>query len=159
MDIQIDTIVCPEVEEDLRKELEDLTNRCVRAVLESESFLSDKVEVSVMFSDDAIIKDLNGQYRGIDEATDVLSFPMFDPQSEVDLQEVPGLPVMLGDIVISLDTARVKAHQEKKPVSEEIKLLLVHGMLHLLGYDHDGPEREAIMWKRQDKALTALTKP
>lgn len=158
MSVQVDTIVCPEVREELRQQLEQLSARCVGTVLRIEGRLSNSIEVSVLFTDDAFIKELNAQYREVDEVTDVLSFAMLDCESEVDRIEVPGLPVILGDIVISLDAAKRQARAAGKSTSDEVRLLLIHGMLHLLGYDHDEPEKEAIMWKRQEMALAVLDK-
>ncbi len=156
MSVQVDTIVCPDVREELRQELEKLATTCVDTVLRIEGRLSASTEVSVLFTDDAFIRELNAQYREVDEVTDVLSFAMLDCESEVDLVEIPGLPVILGDIVISLDTAERQARAAGKSTLDEIRFLLIHGMLHLLGYDHDEPEKEAIMWKRQEMALAAL---
>jgi probable rRNA maturation factor len=113
----------------------------------------DDFEVSVLYTDDSFITQLNWQYRRVQGPTDVLSFPMMDPNSEIDKVEIPGVPNILGDIVISLETTRRQASEQGKSMEEELSLLLVHGVLHLLGYDHDSPEREAVMWDRQAKAV------
>lgn len=125
-------------------------------MLRVEGYEGEDAEVSVLFTDDAFISELNQQYRGVEGPTDVLSFALIDAEDEVDSVKVKGLPDVLGDVVISLETAGRQAKEEGKTLEQEIALLLVHGALHLLGYGHDEPEREAVMWRRQDAALKAL---
>ncbi len=105
--------------------------------------------LSLKITGDEEIQTLNRDYLGKDAPTDVLSFPVpfDDPES--------GIPY-LGDIIISLPTASRQAESGGHAVEEEIKLLLVHGILHLLGYDHATPEEKAAMWALQDKILTQL---
>ena len=94
----------------------------------------EKVELSILITSDREIKRLNRLYRNKDKPTDVLSFPMGE--------EVGGWR-LLGDVVISLDTAKVQASEFSLSLEEEIKRLLIHGIVHLLGYDHElGPEEE-----------------
>ncbi len=88
-------------------------------------------DVELILTDDAEIRQLNATYRGIDKATDVLSFP---------LEEMPGAP--LGTIVISIDKVREKATELGHSQKEELQLLFIHGLLHLLGYDHESDEGE-----------------
>ena len=101
-----------------------------------------EVEVSVVLCDDAFIHPLNRDYRGKDSPTDVLSFA----QREGEFAD-PNDP-MLGDILVSLDRAKDQAESRNHPLSQELSLLLVHGLLHLLGYDHidddDAEEMEAL---------------
>ena len=125
-------------------------------MLRVEGYEGEDAEVSVLFTDDAFISELNQQYRGVEGPTDVLSFALIDAEDEVDSVKVKGLPDVLGDVVISLETAGRQAKEEGKTLEQEIALLLVHGALHLLGYGHDEPEKEAVMWRRQDAALKAL---
>ena len=100
------------------------------------------VEVSVVLCDDAFIHPLNRDYRGKDRPTDVLSFA----QREGDFAD-PNDP-MLGDIIVSLERAQAQANERHIPLSQELSLLLVHGLLHLLGYDHieddEAEEMEAL---------------
>lgn len=105
--------------------------------------------ISLKITGDEEIQALNRDYLGKDAPTDVLSFPVTfnDPET--------GRPY-LGDIIISLPTARRQAEAAGHAVGDEIQLLLVHGMLHLLGYDHTTPEEKAAMWTLQDKILTDL---
>jgi probable rRNA maturation factor len=103
-------------------------------------------ELSLQISGDEVLQQLNLQYMGIDAATDVLSFPV--PFENPDT----GNPY-LGDILISYPTAALQAKAAGHAAMEEVKLLLVHGMLHLLGYDHTTPEEKQAMWALQDSLL------
>lgn len=105
------------------------------------------MEVSVTFVDDSVIQGLNRDYRGIDAPTDVLSFPQDD---------WPGLPRILGDIVVSLERAREQAVEYGHSVEREVLYLTIHGFLHLLGYDHKGPEEQAVMREKEEKVLGEL---
>ncbi|QUL99479.1 MAG: rRNA maturation RNase YbeY [Candidatus Fermentithermobacillus carboniphilus] len=157
MGVVVDTIVNPELDREEEGFLRNLARRVVKLVLELEGRSDEDTEVSVLFTDDAFIADLNQQYRGVEGPTDVLAFPMMDFESEVDNTKIDGIPDMLGDIVISLETAKRQAEAQNKSPRQEIELLLVHGTLHLLGYDHDEPDREAIMWREQERILKALS--
>ena len=99
--------------------------RCWQATGETDA------ELSVSFIGDDAIRELNHQYRGIDRPTDVLSFSLREG-------ETVGQQYPLGDIVISLDTAKRQAESFGNQLEEEINELIFHGFLHLLGYDHDG---------------------
>jgi probable rRNA maturation factor len=152
----VDTITNPELDRETQSRLSLLARDIIGTVLRVEGYEGEDAEVSVLFTDDAFISELNQQYRGVEGPTDVLSFALIDAEDEVDSVKVKGLPDVLGDVVISLETAGRQAKEEGKTLEQEIALLLVHGALHLLGYDHDEPEREAVMWRRQDAALKAL---
>jgi len=152
----VDIIVNPELTKEEENFLTGLAKTVVGLVLEMEGWDNDNTEVSVLFTDDEFIAELNEQYRGEKGPTDVLSFPMKDFESEVDSTRVEGIPDMLGDIAISLDTARKQAEALNMSLRKEIEMLLVHGTLHLLGYDHDEPGKEAVMWRKQERILKAL---
>jgi len=110
---------------------------------------SEDAGVTILISDDNQLRQLNQQFLGINEPTDVLSFPAghIDPDTNT---------LYLGDIVISYPRALDQATGAGHPVLDELKLLVVHGMLHLLGYDHADAEDEAIMWAAQDSILKRL---
>jgi len=111
----------------------------------------DKKEVSILFTDDRRIAELNRDYRGKDKPTNVLSFPMAEGPSDVESG-------MLGDVVISVDTALREAGEMDETVVETINRLLVHGMLHLMGYDHErSPKDEKIMTKEEKRLLKLIT--
>ena len=94
-------------------------------------------ELSIVLCDDAFIRPLNHSYRQRDTATDVLSFAMQEGDSLLDDDPV------LGDLVISVETARRQAREVGHSVQDELRVLLVHGLLHLLGYDHERGEADA----------------
>lgn len=107
-------------------------------------------ELSVVLSDDETVRELNLRYRGIDRPTDVLSFA-------ADRSDAPeGEPVYLGDLILSLPTIERQARDEQRTVEDEVLLAVVHGTLHLLGYDHDTADGQEAMWAVQAKALAAL---
>ncbi len=97
-----------------------------------------EAELSILLTDDATILELNRKYRDKARPTDVLSFPVSGPM----LTALPGQPEVLGDIVISLDTAARQAKARRRELLEEVRFLLAHGLLHLLGYDHDTPSKK-----------------
>jgi probable rRNA maturation factor len=107
-------------------------------------------DVTIAITDDESITELNRQYRDVDGPTDVLSFPM---------DAMPGDVPYLGDLVIAYPYASAQAAREGHTLDDSLTLLVVHGMLHLLGYDHDTPERRADMWTAQEAALIALGIP
>ena len=131
-----------------------LVRRCCTAVLQCENF-DGPAEVSVTFTDDARIRELNREYRNIDKSTDVLSFPLGE-NGEYDLNRDTGAK-LLGDIVISMDHARAQAEEYGHSLDREIGFLTVHSMLHLLGYDHvNGGLEEVRMREKEETALTKL---
>ena len=111
------------------------------------------VELSILFVDDEEIKRLNREYRKKDKPTDVLSFPMREG-------EYGGInPDLLGDVVISLDTASMQAEERGETLEEELNFLLIHGILHLFGFDHEGTASEARRMQAKEKELLGLLKP
>jgi len=106
-------------------------------------------ELSVVLVDDALIQGMNREYRGIDRPTDVLSFPML----EGDFAGVQ--PELLGDVVLSTPTAARQAKRARKTLEQEVAHLLAHGILHLLGFDHDTRGREAVMVRETKRLVEA----
>jgi probable rRNA maturation factor len=106
-------------------------------------------ELTIVLTDDAQIQELNNQFLGLDAPTDVLSFPA----GELDLDSDE---LYLGDIVISVPRARAQASAGGHAYQEEMQLLAVHGVLHLLGHDHGEPDEKQRMWALQSKALAVL---
>lgn len=134
--------------------LERLVHRAVRGALVFEGVEFD-CEVSVTFTDNDGIKELNREYRGKDSATDVLSFPMYS-FTEEDMPDTE-FTVELGDIVLSLERAAEQALELGHTYEREVAFLCVHSVLHLLGYDHEtSPEDEADMIERQKKIMNEL---
>lgn len=114
--------------------------------------VNDMAEVSLMLTDDESIHEMNREYRGIDRPTDVLSFALEEGEEE----EIFGGPEenLLGDIIISVETAVRQAEEYGHSVEREMSFLALHGMLHLLGYDHMEEEERQEM-RAQEKAILA----
>jgi probable rRNA maturation factor len=93
-------------------------------------------EVGVLLADDAVVRRLNAEHRSEDHATNVLSFPTFEAILQHAPEHLPPAAVPLGDIVLALETVCAEAAAERKPLLDHVSHLLVHGCLHLLGYDH-----------------------
>lgn len=131
-----------------------LIRRCCQAVLSMEEFKQD-AEVSVSFVSNNEIRRLNKVYREKDRVTDVLSFPL-GLNGKYDINKETGC-ALLGDVVISLETAMRQAEIYGHSLEREIGFLTVHSMLHLLGYDHEGsPLEERIMREKEEQVLGAL---
>ncbi len=110
--------------------------------------------LSIVLTDDAHITALNLQFRGVDAPTDVLSFP-----ADLPPVAIPDEPPYLGDLVIAYPYASAQFEREGQKLDDGLALLVVHGTLHLLGYDHDSDENRAEMWAAQDEALKILNIP
>ena len=121
--------------------------------------LGPDVEISVLLVDIETIRTLNRDYRDKDAATDVLSFPMEEDLPDEAAPQIIGGPTerMLGDLVISVERAVEQAAEYGHAVERELAFLTVHGLLHLLGYDHEqGPEAEIEMQAEEKRILSAL---
>ena len=112
---------------------------------------SENCEVSVLLTDDPHMTQLNREYREINGPTDVLAFAMRDGENNNVLS-----PNILGDVVISLETAERQAKEEVHSLEEEVTFLTVHGVLHLLGYDHQTHNEASVMFEKQDAILQRL---
>ena len=113
-----------------------LIRQAVETTLDFEDF-QNHCEVSVTFTDNEGIHELNKKFREVDKPTDVLSFPLFDFEGESEEPPIDEIVHNLGDIVISLERAREQAKEIGHSFEEEVAFLTVHSMLHLLGYDHE----------------------
>lgn len=132
-----------------------LIRRCCQAVLSTEGFGKD-AEVSVSFVSNSEIKNLNKIYRDKDSVTDVLSFPLTGSDGSEEINQETGA-VLLGDIVISLETAVKQASNYGHSLEREIGFLTVHSMLHLLGYDHETSQLDQrIMREKEESVLEKL---
>lgn len=153
IDIQIDEAYAPAADAgDLVRVIEETLRRAdVRAA-----------SLTVAVTDEETVRALNNEYRNVDAPTDVLSFASDDratPHSDGFIlpPELAGeMAAYLGDIVIAFPYAERQASQFGNSVAAELRLLAVHGTLHLLGYDHDTPQTEAAMWAVQDAVLASF---
>ncbi|MDD6278904.1 MAG: rRNA maturation RNase YbeY [Ruminococcus sp.] len=132
-----------------------LIRRCCQAVLITEKYGKD-AEVSVSFVSNSEIRKLNKVYRNKDSVTDVLSFPLTGSDGTVEINQETGA-VLLGDVVISLETAVKQAQNYGHSLEREIGFLTVHSMLHLLGYDHETSQLDQrIMREKEESVLEKL---
>ena len=115
--------------------------------------------ISLVVADDETVHGLNRDYRGLDETTDVLAFPLWESRNGDDDGTV-GLPpeasAPVGEVIISYPQAARQASEANKPVRAEVALLVVHGVLHLLGYDHADDDDKQRMWAVQDDVLARV---
>jgi len=127
--------------------------KIVQQILEAEG-VAPPYEVSLVFTDSDTVKQLNQDYRGVDEPTDVLAFYML-PQKGADSSFAlpPDGVTRLGEVIISYPQAAEQAKEQGHSPERELALLIIHGMLHLLGYDHEEPEEEAEMRTREKELL------
>jgi probable rRNA maturation factor len=106
-----------------------------------------------VLTDDEAVRALNRDFREVDKPTDVLSFPLADPEALRD----PATPVFLGEIYISLDTARAQARAARRAFQREVAHLAVHGILHLLGYDHHTTAQRKRMWAEERRVMRRVS--
>jgi probable rRNA maturation factor len=144
--MEITILITDETDSGLAPEFFD---NCAEAVFARLKAGFEECEISLVLTDDETIRKLNHEYRSKDSATDVLSFPL-----DEDPEDSGG---MLGDVVISMDTARAQAFEAAIRIEREVAFLFIHGLLHLLGFDHElGPEEEDEMFDLQEEILQNL---
>ncbi len=129
---------------------EDRLESVARRVLEAEGV--DAAELSVTVTDDETVRCLNREYAGEDAVTDVLSFSQREGE---EFAAPPGGASPLGEVIIAYPQAARQAGEQEQSVDEEVARLLVHGILHLLGYDHAQPEEERRMRAREEELVGA----
>lgn len=133
--------------------LELVRQAAAAGISRCERLRGSQVEVAVTLVDDAAIADLNRNYRGIDAPTDVLSFALEEGEQG---PLVEGAPLLLGDVVVSLPRAAAQAAAYGHSLERELAFLVVHGVLHLLGYDHDNADSEQKMQAEAEAVLAGL---
>ena len=132
-----------------------LAERAVEAAGEGESYLANpRLMVSILFTSDAEVHVLNREWRGRDKPTNVLSFPMLE-RAELLALAPEGPPVMLGDIALGHETCAREAADKGVPLAHHAAHLIVHGLLHLAGYDHVDSEAEAEAMEALEVAILA----
>ena len=125
----------------------DIIEKVVNKAFETEDIK--KASCSIIIVDNTFIHKLNKEYRGIDRVTDVISFALEDDKSMI----IPDDIRLLGDIYICLDKAKEQAKEYGHSLERELCFLAVHGIYHLLGYDHETEEDAKIMFKKQEEVL------
>jgi probable rRNA maturation factor len=135
---------------------EAVIHRAIAAAAEFVNANIGEAELAVMLTDDAGIRTLNSNWRGIDKPTNVLSFPALPASGP----SGPGdAPRMLGDIAIAYQTVRQEADDEQKPFDHHLSHLAIHGFLHLIGYDHEQDDDAETMEALEQEILTQLGIP
>lgn len=151
-----------EVSEDLIKKIKEVINFALK-----EEGVTIKTEISMLLVDNEEIRGINKETRNIDRATDVLSFPMLDYEDKKVYKEVykdekfddsyfDGEDLVLGDMVLSLERAKEQSEEFNHSFEREVFYLIVHSVLHLLGYDHMEEDEKSIMRKREEEILGSL---
>ena len=142
-----------EAEKKLNLPYETIIREVVLAALDYEA-CPYEAEVNVLLTDDEEIHRINREFRGIDRATDVLSFPMADYEQPEDYFNPETGELLLGDIVISVDKVEEQAEKYGHSEARELAFLTAHSMLHLFGYDHMEEEERLVMEKKQEAILS-----
>lgn len=139
----------------LRVRLRRFAKRQASLLRAAESILASvgesQAELSLELVGDRRMRRLNRMYRKKDRTTDVLAFPMRESHNPC--------PMLLGDVVISVPTARRQAKESGRSLGDELAALLVHGVLHLCGYDHERSAREAVRMRRRETAIVKMLNP
>ncbi len=138
--------------------LEERAARIVKATLErsTKARWLQRGEVSLLLSDDAEICELNSRYRERNQPTNVLSFPNLDLENGEAFVPPPPGPVLLGDIAMSFERLSAEARERNKSILDHFAHLLVHGTLHLVGYDHREEEQALVMERIEEVVLSGL---
>lgn len=136
------------LDESMIASLEKAAELCV----EKEGLPTENAEISLTFVSKEEIRELNNQYRGIDNHTDVLSFPLIEDFDEIEEED----EYMLGDVVICLEKAREQAEEYGHSEAREIVYLFVHSVCHLLGFDHMEEDEKQEMRSREEEVMTLL---
>ena len=151
---------------EVNEELVNIINKKKKKALRAEE-VNIPYQISLLFVDNEEIRDINRETRGIDKATDVLSFPMLDYPKDKVFKEVykdtkfneiylDGEELVLGDMVLSLERAKEQSIEYNHSFNREVCYLVVHSILHLLGYDHMEDEEKKRMRKREEEILVDL---
>ena len=131
------------LDEELPETAEGWGHELLAALRREEALSSRPVELSIVLCDDAFIRPLNATWRGLDAATDVLSFPLDDEHN-------------LGDVIVSVETARRRVRPGEWGIEDEVLFLLIHGLLHLLGHDHEELGPRTLMEAAEQALWTAM---
>ena len=149
-------IIYQEIEENL--EYEDIVKKVFEECFKEEKMEESKLYITVTFTNPENIRKINKEYRNIDYATDVLSFPMFEKkelEEKINKKDFEHQDI-LGDIIISIEKVKEQAEEYGHSFERELSYMLVHGFYHLMGYDHIEEEDKKIMRPKEEKILNEL---
>ena len=157
-DLAIDVAIPEERWYDVEDEPEAALDGAVRATIgragpDAGVEIRSAAEISIVLGDDELVRRLNREFRDQDRPTNVLSFPLAEGEA-ARAASMPGEPVMLGDVVLAFDTVAREAREQAKSPRDHTLHLVVHGVLHLMGYDH-GSEAEARVMERLEQQVLA----
>lgn len=141
-----------------KKEYEEMIKKVLTQCFYEEKMENTKLSITITLTTPEKIQEINKKYRGIDKATDVLSFPMFEKE-ELDQKIEKNDFVhedILGDIIISIEKVKEQAKEYEHSFEREFSYMLVHGFYHLMGYDHIQEEDKIIMRPKEEKILAVL---
>ena len=146
-------IIYQDIEE--KREYEEIVKKVISQCFKEEKLENSKLSITITLTTPENIQKINKEYRNIDKATDVLSFPMFekDELSEKVEKKDFAYEDILGDIVISIERVEQQAKEYEHSFEREFSYMLVHGFYHLLGYDHIQEEDKIIMRTKEEKIL------
>ncbi len=149
-------IIYKEIEE--KEEYEKIIKRVLEQCFKEEKLLNSKLYITITLTNPENIKEINKQYRNIERATDVLSFPMFEKDElEQKIQnEDFEYPDVLGDIIISIEKVEEQAKEYEHSFERELSYMIVHGFYHLMGYDHIEEDDKKKMRPKEEKILNDL---
>ena len=149
-------IIYKEIEE--KEEYEKIIKRVLEQCFKEEKLINSKLYITITLTNPENIKEINKQYRNIERATDVLSFPMFEKDElEQKIQnEDFEYPDVLGDIIISIEKVEEQAKEYEHSFERELSYMIVHGFYHLMGYDHIEEEDKKKMRPKEEKILNDL---
>ena len=135
----------------------NLTEKVINKCFETENLTDKNITISIIFTTPIDIQAYNKEYRNIDRATDVLSFPMFEKDEVEKLQKEKSIvPEVLGDIIINLSQVKMQADEYGHSFERELAYMLVHGFYHLMGYDHIEEEDKKEMRTKEENILKTL---
>lgn len=135
----------------------NLTEKVINKCLEVEDLLDKNIYVSILYTTPNEIQEYNKEYRNIDRATDVLSFPMFEKDEVQKLKQEKSVATdVLGDIIINLSQVKMQADEYGHSFERELAYMLVHGFYHLMGYDHIQEEDKKEMREKEEAILNEL---
>ena len=141
-----------------KKEYEEIVKKVLTQCFQEEKLENTKLSITVTLTTPENIQEINKKYRGIDKATDVLSFPMFEKEELVEKIEKKDFvhEDILGDIIISIEKVKEQAKEYEHGFEREFSYMLVHGFYHLMGYDHIQEEDKQKMRPKEEKILMDL---